>query len=239
MRPVEHIIFDAARQQQSTMGVYAMGTFLNTNPEDLDRPRTQLYPTEGSRGYFNALREKLNLPLFDDDYFEAHRMQFITNTLSVQATLTNHFHHTLTTLGEGAELLDTVGNVNSNHTLQLTELVDERSYLYYAFAGGFPMIEAKSDELLNYTQNHYQSNVFTYNQAGQITYNRRSLELFVLALISDYFKREITPDQVVDTIPARVVNSHFFRKGDLFATDDPKVKRLVLVTNVRWTPQPS
>ncbi|PTM21431.1 hypothetical protein DA798_10265 [Lactobacillus sp. PFC-70] len=241
MGPIEHTIFDTERAQRSVGGVYPMGTFVNLTPSDFDQTRTQLYPTQESLGFLNALRERRGTPVLTPTFFRSHpnRSRFITNTRGTVQELTDRYHRAFKVSAQGAELLDPWGNTASNHTLELTEVVDDQGSLYYVFAGGFPMIECKSDQLVNYRQNPYHQNVFTLNPMGGIIYHEASLQALVLALAQDYFHRELTPDQIVDHTKLQVVTSPFYRQGGLMVKQGTSpIRRLATVIKVAatWTP---
>ncbi|WP_414838666.1 hypothetical protein [Carnobacterium sp. TMP28] len=221
-------------------GLYALGTFLNLNASEMTNGYFQLYPSDNSVTMFNTLRSNIG----DTEYMEHYKKDYkiyLSENNSIKKALKSLFpdnHFSIS--AEGAEFLDGVGNTAPEHTIRLIEAVDNNYQLYYILMGGLAPIELKNIELSNAKLFNVDKDMFFQDDDLEININIPSIDKFALALAKDYFKRELTLEDIELTKEIFHISNPFLSVGEPFSiTLEPAFNsRIVQVIklNKKWTP---
>lgn len=175
--------------------IYPLASFL-TKPIKNTQDLIQFYPLSNSLIWLDYLRDKYGYPSVEDTYsMEARLYQSFPQ--GIQRLFENQYDEAFTLLQEGADFLDSVGNLDPNHTIRITELKDESNSLYYLFLAGLPAIEYKNQEL---AKNYPELNKAIIQQKpsndSTQTIDENLLLILITRMIRHYFKREMTVEDI-------------------------------------------
>lgn len=234
----ENRIYQAERlQYQQNYGPYRMGSFVNLDPQEMEREAFVMYPTKNTLGMFNLLREMDGIPPFEEAFQEDYA-RYASSNRYLRKFLQKIYKSNFSISAEGAEFLEAVGNEAEEHTIRCVEAVDAACNLYYILIGGRAPLECKSDELGNARSFDYHADLFTYTADEQaVVFHEQAFIELIFGMVQDYFQRQATLENLVEHTALFGVDGPFLT-DELHISEVSSSLRIAMIikTNLEWTP---
>ncbi|KRN27468.1 hypothetical protein IV38_GL002121 [Lactobacillus selangorensis] len=228
--------FQSVRDAYQPYGnVYALGTFLNTNPRAMEADEFQLVPTKSTVTMFDLLRQKIGAPTFEDE-FQTNSAKYRSRNKWIKAYLENQFHKNMAIGAEGTEFLDGIGNQAVEHTLRLVKVVDQEYNVSYFLLTGLAVLESTVDELINAKKMAQTDDPFIM-QDNKLALNGQGIVAFIRALAADYFADHIQDDELQQLYQYQNVGGNFMTQGMIKEAPDAKETGRIgylLTTTHQW-----
>ncbi|MBU7554238.1 hypothetical protein NR458_05290 [Pediococcus ethanolidurans] len=184
-------------------GNYAAGTFLDNNIQKSNYTKIALVPTVKTIESWSKLYKKFNLgENYSNEQYWDDQSKYLSDVTQAKEWLEELFKDRFEITAVGAEFLEGVGNRSSENSVQLTEATDLDNNCYYILQGGFPALEAKSNAMKQSKNFAYDRDVFQVDENNMVSFDERNLDLLIMAMVKDYFDREITPQDLNSKLPA-------------------------------------
>lgn len=196
-------IFETSRNGYLNFGGhYAAGTFLDNNVQATNYTKIALVPTIKTIATWSKLYQQFNLgEAYTDEQYWRDASKYLLDVTQAQEWLEQLFKNQFKITAVGAEFLEGVGNRSSEHSVQLTEAVDAQNNCYYILQSGFPALEAKSNAMKQASDVAYDRDIFSIDAEKNVSYDGRNLDLLIVAMIKDYFDREISLKELGAKMP--------------------------------------
>lgn len=184
-------------------GNYVAGTFLDNNVQKSNYTKVALVPTIDTINSWSKLYKQFKLGEdYSNDQYWQDKSKYLSDVTQAKEWLEELFKDAFKITAIGAEFLESVGNRSSENSVQLTEATDMDNNCYYILQSGFPALEAKSNAMKQSPDFAYDRDVFNVDDQRNISFDERNMDLLIMAMVKDYFDRDITPQELVSKLPA-------------------------------------
>lgn len=175
-------------------GVYALGTFLNTDATNLTGHATQLVPTDRTIANFDTLSDAG----YTKDSFEETADLYQVDSNEVKELISEMRNgESMQVVAEVAEFLEGVGKQQPEHTVHVTEVLAADKTTYYFLQAGASALEA-SNNALRESDSQYDYTLFTGNGAN-VNIIEDSMALFVLEYLNHTLDKHLSPADILET----------------------------------------
>lgn len=233
----QHNLFQGIRDQYSRFGkIYALGSFTNTNLDEMEEETVQLKPIPSTNEMWSTLYKDFNYgQMYSENKFKEDQLMYQTSNWQARRVLSDIYsNHQFSVAAEGAEFLDGIGNKLPEHTLRLIEAVDDQYHIYLIIEAGVAVIEAKSNILRGIPEDQFNDDVFTFDDSGRVIVNESGYTKLALSLAKQYFSVNIDDSEVLDMTGMKQVGGSFKDIGKKAGRDNHDRLYMVVQTSHDW-----
>ncbi|CUS25404.1 hypothetical protein FC70_GL001209 [Paucilactobacillus oligofermentans DSM 15707 = LMG 22743] len=175
-------------------GVYALGTFTNTDESQLTGTATQLFPTERTLKNFATVSKNG----YTKNNFNRDQSIYTINSDDILQIMTDMLgDSSIKITAEITEFLEGIGNQQPEHMVSVSQITAPDDSQYYLMQAGVSALEA-SNNALKISEQNYDHDLFTSSE-DNINIIEDAMPLFVLEYVNHILDLDLSPAKILET----------------------------------------